>query len=204
MRLAAWALVLAGCGGAEAPVRVLAASSLEETLTEAAAEWTKRGGRPVSLSFAASSTLARQIADGAGADVFISADAAWADAVKPAERFEWVGNRLVIVGDGDLTGTVAMAGEEVPAGKLAAAALKRLGVTPTRIVYGANVRDVLAKVREGAASSGFVYATDAPGRELEERTRYVVARLTPAGAAFASALREPWAVAMATKRGFAS
>ena len=81
---------------------VLAAASLQESLTEAADAWAAQGhARPV-LSFAASSALARQIMAGAPADLFISADEPWMDAVakagllRPGTRANLVGNRLVL------------------------------------------------------------------------------------------------------------
>jgi molybdate transport system substrate-binding protein len=227
--LVALALLAAGCGGEAAPstppATVLAASSLREAVEEIAAEWRRRGGGETVLRFEATSTLARQIAEGAPADVLLAADPAWLDRVKTLERRDWVSNRLVCVvpaGDGaaaapfDLArcGSLALAPGEVPAGKYAREALKGIGVEPpARVLYGANARDVLLKVAEMGAEAGIVYATDAaveprvrvamtfPG---SSHTRIVCAAgvLTEAGRPFAAALREPWALAIAERRGF--
>ncbi len=85
------------------PPLVLAAASLQESMTAAADAWTKRGhARPV-ISFAASSALARQVEAGAPADLFVSADEPWMDElqsknlIRPGTRVSFLGNRLVLV-----------------------------------------------------------------------------------------------------------
>lgn len=167
---------------------VLAASSLQESLTEAANVWAARGhARPV-ISFAASPALARQILAGAPADLFISADPDWMDEVaaqrliRPATRAVLVTNRLALIAPGDskarLTiapgfplasalgnGRLAMADPaSVPAGKYGKQALISLkawaGVAP-RLAAAENVRAALSLVERGAAPFGIVYATDA-------------------------------------------
>ena len=75
-----------------APVTIFAASSLKEVITEIAEDWSKRSGRPNRLQFEASSTLARQIKEGAPVDVFITAAPEWLDELKTLERFDWLGN----------------------------------------------------------------------------------------------------------------
>lgn len=167
---------------------VLAAASLQESLTEAADRWTAKGHpRPV-LSFAASSALARQIGAGAPADLFLSADEPWMDDVankgmiRPGSRVSFLGNQLVLIapvsskarlsiranfplaralGDGRL----AMADpDSVPAGKYGKAALHHYGVwraVEGRIARAENVRAALALVERGEAPFGIVYATDA-------------------------------------------
>lgn len=171
--------------GAEAPaVVVLAASSLTETLNKVARAWTARGHPRVTLSFDASSRLAKQIEAGAPADAFFSADEAWMDylagkgLIDPATRANLLGNRLVAVlpkrsalqvaGASDLgrpeIGRLALAGENVPAGRYARAALTTLGAwepVRERVVSGDNVRAVLSWVARGEADAGVVYATDA-------------------------------------------
>ncbi|WBH16716.1 molybdate ABC transporter substrate-binding protein [Sphingomonas radiodurans] len=166
---------------------VLAAASLQEALGDAATAWARRGhARPV-LSFAASSALARQIAAGAPADLFVSADQEWMDDLAgrkllvPGTRAVLAGNRLVVVARpgqplvrgargaalGRLLGggPLAMADPEaVPAGKYGRAALERLGawtLLAPRVVRAESVRAALAIVERGAAPYGIVYATDA-------------------------------------------
>jgi len=167
---------------------VLAAASLQESLNAAANGWARHGHpRPV-ISFAGSSSLARQIESGAPADLFISADEEWMDYVakknllRPATRVSFLTNRLVLVapiasqtrlviaprfplarslGNGRL----AMADPDaVPAGRYGKQALIRLGVWPEvagKIARAENVRAALALVGRGEAPFGIVYETDA-------------------------------------------
>jgi molybdate transport system substrate-binding protein len=175
--------LLAACGGqseAERGPVVLAASSLQEALQEAAAAWAKQGHPAPVLSFAATSALARQIEQGAPADLFISADEEWADTLerqnllRAGSRRDLVTNRLVLVtGKGgkarrleDLgEGKLALADPaSVPAGKYAKAALEKLGrwsAVERQVVPAENVRAALALVERGEASLGVVYTTDA-------------------------------------------
>ena len=167
---------------------VLAAASLQESMTAAADAWAKRGHpRPV-LSFAASSALARQVEAGAAADLFASADEEWMDELAartliiPSTRTDFLGNRLVIVSPNARqvripvrppaavarilgAGPLAMADtESVPAGKYGKAALEKLGVwdqVKPQVVAAENVRAALSLVERGAALLGIVYATDA-------------------------------------------
>ncbi len=168
---------------------VLAAASLQESMTAAAYAWARAGHpRPV-VSFAASSALARQALAGARADLFVSADEEWMDALakkgllRAGTRSDFLSNRLVLVAPlsaargsvrlgrgGNLagvlgTGRLAMADPAaVPAGKYGQAALERLGDWPAvagRIARAENVRAALALVERGAAPLGVVYATDA-------------------------------------------
>lgn len=187
MMVAAAAIAPAGAREAKGPL-VLAAASLQESLTAAADAWTKRGHARPTLSFAASSALARQIDAGAPADLFISADEPWMDDVQrnghvaPGTRVSFLANRLVLVapaaskatlpirkgmplaqalGDGKL----AMADPDaVPAGKYGKAALTALGVWPqveAKVARGDSVRAALAFVERGEAPFGIVYETDA-------------------------------------------
>lgn len=182
---------------------VLAAASMQEAMNAAADAWAaQRHARPV-LSFAASSTLARQIRSGAPADLFISADEDWMDDIGKAgliqrgTRADVAGNRLVLIapartplrlriaramplaralGDGRL----AMANpDSVPAGKYGKAALTALGVWPSvanRLALGDNVRSAMALVERGEARLGIVYATDA-----RASPNVMVAGIFPAG-----------------------
>ena len=167
---------------------VLAAASLQESLTEAADAWARRKHpRPV-ISFAASSALARQIEAGAPADLFISADEPWMDSVatkgliRPKSRVSFLANRLVLIAPASKpvrlsigpkfalaralgNGRLAMADPDaVPAGKYGKAALTKLGVWPSveaKVVRAENVRAALAFVERGEAALGIVYTTDA-------------------------------------------
>ena len=169
-------------------ITVFAAASLKEAIDEISADFTAATGIDVSASYGGSSALARQIAFGAPADVFLSASIDWMDRleqdnrIEPATRFDLVGNRLVLIApptdaaafaitpDTDLTGMLAggrlaMAlTDAVPAGIYGKAALQALrlweGVAPM-VAQTDNVRAALALVSLGAAPLGIVYATDA-------------------------------------------
>jgi len=184
---AAFALFLTGAAPASQAPLVLAAASLQESMNAAADAWAKQGHvRPV-ISFAASSSLARQVEAGAPADLFVSADEDWMDdlaakhLIAPATRSDFLGNRLVIVAAKNnrvriplrpaalarvlTAGPLAMADtDSVPAGKYGKAALEKLGVwsqVEPKVVRAENVRAALALVDRGAAPLGIVYATDA-------------------------------------------
>ncbi len=181
---------------------VLAAASLQESMTAAADVWARQGHpRPV-ISFAASSALARQVEAGGGADLFVSADQEWMDVLAAKRlivrdtRVTFLGNRLVVIAaKGDpvripvrpaavlarvlAAGPLAMADTPVPAGKYGEAALRRLGVwtaVAPRVVRGDSVRAALALVERGAARLGIVYATDAKASQAVR-----VAGVFPAG-----------------------
>jgi molybdate transport system substrate-binding protein len=185
------------------PITVFAAASLKESLDAAAADWTTRSGQKVVLSYAASNALARQIEQGAPADVYIAADEAWMDylqsrkLVAKGTRFDLVRNELVLVAPANASlqkvdlarsdellralgsGRLAVAEvETVPAGKYAREALSRLGLwsnLSSRLAQGENVRAALAYVAKGEAPLGIVYATDA----LAEPKVRVVAGFAP-------------------------
>ena len=170
------------------PVLVFAAASLKTALDAIAAQWrTETGGR-VTISYAASSTLAKQIENGAPAELYISADEDWMDylqqrkLIDPKTRIDLLGNRLVLIAPADSAarvtigpgfplaaligdGRLAMADPEaVPAVRYAKAALDALGVWPAltgRIAAAENVRAALLLVARGEAPLGIVYQTDA-------------------------------------------
>lgn len=220
------AFTCSGCGGQSTSsdrnqAIVFAAASLREVVTDIATEYARRGGQPPRLEFDASSILARQIREGARADVFVSAAPEWVHEVEPQQRYEWLGNRLVLVvrtGAPDVEleqiETLALANEQVPAGRYARAALSYYGIDlPARVIYGSSVRDVLSKVSQGGAAAGIVYATDAvidPNvrtsytfpPESHPRIVYTAIMLTESGRAFFETLREPWALEIARKYGF--
>jgi molybdate transport system substrate-binding protein len=167
---------------------VLAAASLQESLTEAANAWTaRRHAKPV-LSFAATSALARQVEAGAQADLFISADEEWMNTlaskslIVPASRVPFLGNRLVLIAPVASRGSIAIRPgfplaralgdnrlaiadpDAVPAGKYAKASLTKLGVwtqLEPKLARAENVRAALALVERGEAPYGIVYLTDA-------------------------------------------
>lgn len=168
----------------DATVVVLAASSLTESLQTVATAWTAKGHPNVTFSFDASSRLAKQVEAGVPADAFLSADADWMDYVaargliREPTRVNLLGNALVAVLPTASTLPVAsaadlgrpeikhlaLAGENVPAGKYGRASLTNLGAwdaVKDRVVSGDNVRTVLGWVATGEADAGLVYATDA-------------------------------------------
>jgi molybdate transport system substrate-binding protein len=167
---------------------VFAAASLKDALDAINAGWKKESGKQAVISYAASSALAKQIENGAPADIFVSADEDWMNylaerkLIKPDTRFDLAGNRLVLIAptDSKLTATIgqgfplasllgdghlAMADTaSVPAGKYGKAALEKLGAwdgVKDRIAQAENVRAALALVSRGEAPLGIVYATDA-------------------------------------------
>jgi molybdate transport system substrate-binding protein len=187
-RLLVLFLALLATPALAAPPLVLAAASLQESLTAAADAWAARGHEKPILSFAASSALARQIDAGAPADIFISADEPWMDDVvkngkiRPGTRVSFLANRLVLVAPAASARPVAIRpgfalaaligsgklamGEpaSVPAGKYGKEALTRLGVwdaVAPKVASAENVRAALALVERGEAPYGIVYATDA-------------------------------------------
>ncbi len=174
---------------AQSDVVVFAAASLKDALDGVAAQWTKETGKKAAISYAASSALARQIEQGAPAQVFISADLDWMDYVadknliKPASRTNLLGNRIVLVAPKNASVTAikiepnfqlasALAGgrlavadvNAVPAGKYGKAALEKLGVwnsVQDKVAQAENVRAALLHVSRGEAPLGIVYQTDA-------------------------------------------
>jgi molybdate transport system substrate-binding protein len=169
------------------PPLVLAAASLQESLTAAADAWARQGHVKPTISFAASSALARQVEAGAPADLFVSADEDWMNAlarknlIVARTRVTFLGNRLVVAAAAGSSvripvrppaalvrvltaGPLAMADTAVPAGKYGQASLEALGVwaqVAPKVVRAENVRATLALVERGAAPLGIVYATDA-------------------------------------------
>ena len=170
-----------------ADLTIFAAASLKEALDEANAAYTRQSGDHVKVSFAASSALARQIENGAPADIFISADLDWMDylqkrnLIQPATRKNLVGNQLVIAAPVDAAMKIdikpgfdlagALKGEHlamadpnaVPAGNYGKAALEKLGVwksVESTVARAENVRGALLLVSRHEAPLGIVYATD--------------------------------------------
>ena len=175
-----------------APLTVFAAASLQDALRAIEPAWrdASPGNPPLRFSFAASSALARQIEQGAPADLFASADEPWMDylqqrnLIAPATRVSPLANALVLVAPangaarplalGRGTDLAALLGPDgrlatgdpahVPVGRYAQAALDWMGqwqALSPRLARADNVRAALLLVERGEAPLGIVYATDA-------------------------------------------
>ena len=169
-------------------VVVFAAASLKTALDEVAAEFEASTGNSVTISYAGSNQLAKQIIEGAPADIFLSAAVNWMDAVDqaglvvPGQRRDLWGNDLVLIAHGtdaspveigpelDLAkllggGMLSMAMvDAVPAGQYGKQSLEALGlwaVAEPLVAQSENVRAALALVATGEAPYGIVYASDA-------------------------------------------
>ncbi len=166
---------------------IFAAASTTETVQALAKSYETEQHQAVTCSFASSSTLAKQIEQGAPADLFLSADEKWMDylagkqAIVAASRVDLLANELVIVAPigkpltvkvekgfaiGDaFSGRLAIGDPAaVPAGIYAKEAFTNLGwweVLSTRLAPAADVRAALKLVELGEADAGVVYATDA-------------------------------------------
>src|ERR1700709_337087 len=168
---------------------VLAAASMKNALDDIDAAYTAKTGVKIVASYAASSALAKQIEQGAPADVFVSADTDWMDyaiqkkTINEPTRVNLLGNSIVLIapkdskidnvtigqgfdlsklaGDGKIaTGDV----RAVPVGKYAKAALEKLGswsAVENKFAMTDNVRAALTLVGRGEATLGIVYETDA-------------------------------------------
>ena len=177
-----------GSGRAERPVTIFAAASTAGAIEAAARDFESKGGAPVRVVLAASSTLARQIAQGAPADLYLSANTAWMDhlarggGIEPDSRVDLLGNRLVLIApigrsfDIEIAPGFALAAalgngrlamgdpDHVPAGIYAKDALTRLGVwaaVAPKAAFAADARAALVLVERGEAAAGIVYASDA-------------------------------------------
>jgi len=172
------------------PLNVFAAASLKESMDEAGAAWQHKTGQEVRTSYAASSALARQVEQGAPADVFVSADTEWTDwlqqrmLIDTATRRDLLGNTLVLIAPAASSakpvtlrkgtnllpllgkdGRIALAlPASVPAGKYAKAGFVSLGMwdaLQARTAEAENVRAALLLVSRGEAPLGVVYGSDA-------------------------------------------
>jgi molybdate transport system substrate-binding protein len=169
-------------------ILVFGAASLKNALDDANAQYLQQTNRKIVVSYGASSALAKQIEHGAPADIFISADLDWMDylaerkLIKPDTRFNFLGNKLVLIAGADSKvalaigpnfplaqalkgGRLAMADPaSVPAGKYGKASLEALGVWSSvadKIAPAQDVRATLTLVARGEAPLGIVYQTDA-------------------------------------------
>jgi molybdate transport system substrate-binding protein len=173
---------------AQEKVTVFGAASLKNALDDINAAWKADTGKEAAISYAASSALAKQIEQGAPADVFVSADLDWMKYLSDRKltrkdtELKLLGNRIVLVAPKDSAaqatiapnfdlaglvgnGKLAMADvKAVPAGKYGKAALEKLGVWSSvedKVAQAENVRAALKLVSTGEAALGIVYATDA-------------------------------------------
>jgi len=197
LMFAAAATACAPCAGkaetpapavADKPVVVFAAASLKTALDSIAAAWKANTGKSTSIVYASSGTLAKQIEQGAPADVFISADIKWVDyldkekLLRAGTRKNLLGNALVLIEPADadaqmkITKGFDLAGatgdgkiavcsiDSCPGGIYAKEALNALGVFPNvepKLAQADNIRNALNLVARGEAKFGIVYATDA-------------------------------------------
>lgn len=180
-------MVLAATANAADKITVYAAASLTNALGEISTQYEKAKSMDVAQSYASSSTLAKQIENGAPADVFISADMKWMDYLQEKKRIdapsrtELLGNKLVLIVpkghkfnvqfDKGFDFAKAFEGrlctgdlESVPAGIYAKQSLISLNwwdSIKNRIVGAQDVRGALAFVERGECPAGIVYETDA-------------------------------------------
>ncbi len=172
---------------AAAPLTVSAAISLTDALGAVAKAYAASGGGPVRFNFSGSNVLARQLVNGAPADVFISADEAQMDvaeragAIDRSTRIAFLGNRLAVLTRTDRAPGLSVRSVHdfvredvrrialgdpaaVPAGVYARNYLQAAGVwsqVASKIVPVANVRAALTVVENGSADVAIVYETDA-------------------------------------------
>ena len=170
-------------------ITVFAAASLKNALDDINTAYTGRSGTRVTVSYAASSALIKQIENGAPADVFASADLDWMDygaqkdVINASTRVNLLGNRLVLIAPKDSKvdnvtigqgfNLAALAGDgriatgdvqSVPVGKYAKTALEKLGswqAAQNKFAMTDNVRAALVLVARGEATLGIAYSTDA-------------------------------------------
>ena len=167
---------------------VFAAASLKNALDDAAAGWVRAGHAAPKISYAASNVLAKQIEEGAPADLFFSADLDWMayankkGTIQPESVVNLLGNAIVLIAPKDAatpvdihpgfdlaaplgSGRLAMGNvDAVPAGKYGKAALEKLGAwdgVKDHVAQAESVRAALVLVSRGEAPLGIVYATDA-------------------------------------------
>jgi molybdate transport system substrate-binding protein len=184
-----WGAAFSPAAAADKTLTVFAAASMKNALDDVDAAFAARTGIKVSASYAASSTLAKQIEQGAPADIFVSADTDWMayaaskKNINESTRMNLLGNSIVLIapkdskidhvtiapgfdlaelaGDGRIaTGDVT----SVPSGKYAKAALEKLGAwhaTERKFAMADSVRAALTLVARGEVVLGIVYSTDA-------------------------------------------
>jgi molybdate transport system substrate-binding protein len=184
-----WGAAFSPATAEDKTLTVFAAASMKNALDDIDTSFTAKTGIKVSASYAASSTLAKQIEQGAPADIFVSADTDWMNyatarkTINESTRSNLLGNSIVLIapkdskignvtigqgfdlaklaGDGKIaTGDV----KSVPVGKYAKAALEKLGAwqaAEQKFAMAESVRAALTLVARGEAVLGIVYSTDA-------------------------------------------
>ncbi len=166
---------------AQEKLLVFAPASMTDVMRSLATSYTKTSGSDVQLSIAGTAQLARQIDNGAPADVFISADKFWVDWLKERQRLAEnsvkviAGNDLVIAVRNETENWIdpqalltdarfAMAEPlSIPAGRYARQAMEELGIwkqAQTQAVFGENVRVTLRQLALGEVGAAVIYATD--------------------------------------------
>jgi molybdate transport system substrate-binding protein len=167
---------------------VFAAASLKTALDLVAAAWTAESGKTPPLVYASSAVIAKQIEQGAPADIFISADLTWMDylekakLIRPGSRRNLLGNSLVLIEPADASTDLTIAPSfdlagaigdgklavctiaSCPGGIYAKQALDSLGIwakVEPKLAQADNIRNALNLVSRGEAKFGIVYATDA-------------------------------------------
>ena len=185
-------LILTPFAGRAADLTVFAAASLKTAMDQISDRFEEASGHEIAVALAGSSALARQIEQGAPADVFISANTDWMDHlesngfIRSDSRFDLLGNRLALIGYGASSGPVVIDSaldltkmleggrramalvDAVPAGIYGRQALGSLGLwenVAPQVAQADNVRAALALVATGAAPLGIVYASDAKAEE---------------------------------------
>jgi molybdate transport system substrate-binding protein len=184
-----WGSAFSPASAEDKTLTVFAAASMKNALDDIDTAFTAKTGVKVNASYAASSTLAKQIEQGAPADIFVSADKDWMDyvtskkAINEPTRVNLLGNSIVLIapkdsridnvtiGQGFDLGKLAADGKiatgdvkAVPVGKYAKAALEKLGAwqaAKPKFAMAESVRAALTLVARGEAVLGIVYSTDA-------------------------------------------
>jgi molybdate transport system substrate-binding protein len=184
-----WGSAYAPAFAQDKSLTVFAAASMKNALDDINAAYTAKTGVKIVASYAASSALAKQIEQGAPADIFVSADTDWMDYaigkknINEATRVNLLGNSIVLIAPKDSKienveirpgfdlaklvgdGKIATADvKSVPVGKYAKASLENLGAwaaVEPKFAMTENVRAALALVARGEAVLGIVYSTDA-------------------------------------------
>jgi molybdate transport system substrate-binding protein len=198
--------LLAPVGAQADNITVFAASSLKTALDAVTDGWSAQTGHQVAISYDASSKLAKQIQQGAPADIFISAAPEWMDVLQsdglivPETRRDIASNQIVLIASDPTTPRVTISADldlrallkggklsmamvdSVPAGQYGKEALNHFGLwskVEADVVQSDNVRAALALVALGEAPLGIVYTSDAVPDPDGGRSVTVIATFPP-------------------------